>query len=235
MNVDFQMAAQFILVVIGIYLAFFKSYFQEKGRSLATSQDIENITRKVESVKKELEKDFAKTKSKIDLLYNLELDEIKNEKTSIIRFHKIFSEWFNTLTNSLNIIDETDNNEIRNKMNDYDNLYTKVLNEFSLLELYLEDNDLIKLIDLLKIKILTELAQNPQSALLKLIHYNEKKDQLLLLEETKEKYANLKSLREEKSEIFLTYGEQRINGLKKVIEDYVNYVNKLKEVLKYKN
>lgn len=146
------------------------------------------ITRKVESVKKELEEDFAKTKSKIDLIYNLELDEIKNEKTALINFHKIFYEWFNNLTNSLNIIDEKDNNEIRNIINKYDNLYLKLLNKYSVLELYIDDNKLIKQIDDLKIKILTELSQNPQSTLLKLVHNNGIIQEVLSTEESSEKY-----------------------------------------------
>ena len=45
-----------ILIALGVlYLAFFKSYFQEKGKNLATQEDIEGITKKVESIRSELQ------------------------------------------------------------------------------------------------------------------------------------------------------------------------------------
>lgn len=42
-------------MLIALYLAFFKSYFQEKGKNLATKEDTEEITSLVESVKTQLQ------------------------------------------------------------------------------------------------------------------------------------------------------------------------------------
>jgi hypothetical protein len=38
-----------LLVLFVLHLDFFKSYFQEKGKNLATKEDIEDITSKVEA------------------------------------------------------------------------------------------------------------------------------------------------------------------------------------------
>ena len=61
-----------ILVLIGLYLALFKSYFQEKGKNIATSEDIEDLTLKVESVKQNFIEKNASLKAKLDLLTNLQ-------------------------------------------------------------------------------------------------------------------------------------------------------------------
>lgn len=51
------------LVIIGLYLAFFKSYFQEKGKNIATNGDIEELTLKVESVKQNFTEKNASLKA----------------------------------------------------------------------------------------------------------------------------------------------------------------------------
>jgi flagellar basal body-associated protein FliL len=46
-----QLIFQILIAIALLYMAFFKSYFQEKGKNLATKEDIEEITKKVESIK----------------------------------------------------------------------------------------------------------------------------------------------------------------------------------------
>lgn len=43
-----------ILILLGLYLVLLKSFFSEKGKNLATKQDIEEITKKIETVKNEI-------------------------------------------------------------------------------------------------------------------------------------------------------------------------------------
>ena len=53
--IDFvQIALQIILILLGLYLALVKSYFQEKGKNIATKKNIEEITQKVEKIKNDL-------------------------------------------------------------------------------------------------------------------------------------------------------------------------------------
>jgi hypothetical protein len=51
----FQLVMEAVILLLLFYLAFLKSYFQEKGKNLATTQDIEEITSLVESVKSQLQ------------------------------------------------------------------------------------------------------------------------------------------------------------------------------------
>lgn len=50
-----QLVIQSLLLLFALYLAFFKSYFQEKGKNLATQEDIHRITSLVENVKTQIQ------------------------------------------------------------------------------------------------------------------------------------------------------------------------------------
>ena len=54
-NGTLQIILDIIIIGIGLYLALVKSYFKEKGKNLATKEDIGEITSKVENVKSEIE------------------------------------------------------------------------------------------------------------------------------------------------------------------------------------
>ena len=51
----FQLAMEVLILLLLLYLALLKSYFHEKGKNLATKEDVEEITSLVESVKSELQ------------------------------------------------------------------------------------------------------------------------------------------------------------------------------------
>lgn len=92
-----------VLEIIGVlflcYVAFFKSYFSEKGKNVATKEDIEEITMKVEAIKNEFSL-FSQSKA----------DYLKDRKESALDFLESISIWidysmkpmdliFNNLTN----------------------------------------------------------------------------------------------------------------------------------------
>lgn len=77
---------QILVLLITLYLAFFKSYFSEKGKNLATTQDIEIITKKVEKIKYELQ---VITQTSISL--KLE------EKNALINHYENTTNWINAL------------------------------------------------------------------------------------------------------------------------------------------
>jgi len=136
-----------ILVLIGFYLALFKSYFQEKGKNIATSEDIEELTHKVESVKQNFIEKNASLKAKLDLLTNLQISHKNDERNSLIEFHKLIKSWIGLLTESSpSLVDDYDSQEIQTKIYQYDLTYRKVLGAEALLELYVEDDKLEKLI-----------------------------------------------------------------------------------------
>jgi hypothetical protein len=71
-----QIIFDLILTILGLYLAFGKSYFSEKGKNLATKEDIGIITREIETVKNEVsfstqrKSEFLKEKIDVALAFN---------------------------------------------------------------------------------------------------------------------------------------------------------------------
>lgn len=62
-----QLVIEILLVLLGLYLAFFKSYFKEKGKNLATKEDISEITEKIETIKSSYAQSLEKAKSELQI------------------------------------------------------------------------------------------------------------------------------------------------------------------------
>ncbi|WP_214070456.1 hypothetical protein [Mucilaginibacter sp. dw_454] len=92
-----------VAILIGLYLAFVKSFFQEKGKNLATQQDIAKITQLVEEVKKQYNDDTEYLKSQLNL-HNQSFTDIKTlERNALIEINLKYSDWLNAL-NSFSLI-----------------------------------------------------------------------------------------------------------------------------------
>jgi len=94
-----------VLFLLGVlYLAFFRSYFQEKGKNLATREDIQKITSLVENVKTQLQYSLQ---AKL-VLKREEHDALLNYYTRLYAwFHSINTFNFTGVTHeNLNILDE---------------------------------------------------------------------------------------------------------------------------------
>jgi len=137
-------------ILVGIVLFFALKYFlpgyaQEKGKNLATKQDIEEITRKVESVKIDFSKDLEYIKSDLQF-QNQSLFSIKSaEREALIDTNLKYAEWLNYLMN-LSFSNITMYNyerlndyfsEIKNKKLQFDTAEAR-------LHLFLHDDDLLK-------------------------------------------------------------------------------------------
>lgn len=227
-----------ILLIIGLYLVFFKSYFQEKGKNIATNEDIEELTLKVESVKQNFIEKNSSLKAKLDLLTNLQLNHKNDERNSLIEFHKIIKNWIGLLTESSpTLVDEYDNQEILTKIHQYDILYRKVLSAEAVLEIYVDDEKLENLIYNLKIQILEHLAPNPTKFLMKLKFNNFELEQFKILPNETEENIEVKSekhneLLNKRSAIFEEYTEKMISGYEKVIEYDKEYRTYLRDYIK---
>jgi hypothetical protein len=75
-----------IMIILGLYLALFKSYFQEKGKNIATKEDVEGITLMVENVKSEIQ-------YQRDSKYSLKSEERK----TIVDTYEKFHSWLATI------------------------------------------------------------------------------------------------------------------------------------------
>ena len=71
-----QILIDIFLIILTLYIAFGKSYFVEKGKNLATKQDIGEITQEIETIKNETiylvqrKNDFQKESKNIALSFN---------------------------------------------------------------------------------------------------------------------------------------------------------------------
>lgn len=80
----FQITIEVLILLLGLHLVFFKSYFGEKGKNIATKEDIEDITKLVENVKNRI---HYTTQSKLS--FQIE------ERNALINFYEKYYYWLN--------------------------------------------------------------------------------------------------------------------------------------------
>lgn len=134
-------------VVFSVLIAYFISYFKEKGKNLAKKEDIEKITDKVESVKNEYKKEFDLIKNKNDLYFS----ELKNNKD---RYNSKQFEIYNNLWTSLVELkfsaDTLWNTANQRNLKDFSTKVSLAKKSIEISSLLLENNDYENLISLIK-------------------------------------------------------------------------------------
>ncbi|MDO5615971.1 MAG: hypothetical protein Q4G16_07265 [Cruoricaptor ignavus] len=129
-----QISLQIILILIALYLALFKSYFQEKGKNIATKEDIEEITQKVEKIKNDL---TYSTQTKISLK--------SEEKKSLIEYYEKYYQFQNYLSD-ITLIGIHENNQ--EKIRDIEERIDQLKSDFDMasakLELLINNKDFIQ-------------------------------------------------------------------------------------------
>lgn len=90
---DGELIIQILLLLASVYLAFFKSYLTEKGKSAALKEDLNDLTIKVESVKSEFVKEQEILKTDLQRVLSNEVSYRNEERTAIISYHGIINEW----------------------------------------------------------------------------------------------------------------------------------------------
>lgn len=92
-----EIILEVLLILLGLYLAFYKSYFKEKGKNLATLEDIEEITSKVEAIKTDFLRETEKLK--LDIQYTNQIKfTIKSEGLKcLFDFYEKYHLWLNIL------------------------------------------------------------------------------------------------------------------------------------------
>ncbi|AXT18466.1 hypothetical protein D7030_07565 [Flavobacteriaceae bacterium AU392] len=215
-----------------------KSYITEKGKNIATSEDIEGLTSKVESVKQQFLEKNANLKAKLDLLTNLQISHKNDKRLALIDFHKKNKKWIGMLTESSPLlIDDYNNSEIKVKIHLYNQVYQEVLSGEALLELYVKDKDLIKIISDLKISTLKHLAGHAPKFLIKLKHNNNEfklyeKMPVDTLENIEKKSKKHTGLLEKRKVIFDEYRNNMTEGLKLNMSTEGEYRKYIREYLK---
>ncbi|ASS50738.1 MAG: hypothetical protein A3D31_14360 [Candidatus Fluviicola riflensis] len=84
---------EIVLLVVAVYLAFFKSYLTEKGKSAALQEDLSQLTKEVESVKDKFIQEQEILKIELQRILNNEISYRTEERNAIVNFHGTTSEW----------------------------------------------------------------------------------------------------------------------------------------------
>ena len=228
-----EILLELVLILLVLYLIFFKSYFTEKGKNLATSEDIEELTAKVESVKQQFIEKNAVLKAKLDLLTNLQINHKNDERLSVIEFHKKLKKWIGLLTESIPVLkDDYDDDEIRNKMHVYEMVYQEMLGAKAVLELYVEDKKLIDLVQKLHLNTIETLGTNPKLYLIELGLNNHYIRQLETESDKDKKNEKHKELLEKRLSMQKEYIDKMIKALKENLLFEMEYLDYAKKYLK---
>lgn len=139
-----QIILEVLIILLGLYLAFFKSYFQEKGKNLATKEDIEEITRKVENIKNEL---LYSTQTKLSLK--------SEERISLVTCYEKYNYWLNTIVDAyFGGINEENKSKLKDLQDKIDEAKFQYEMAEGRMELFVNNEELTKLRVELKLKTL---------------------------------------------------------------------------------
>jgi hypothetical protein len=149
------------------------SYFTEKGKNLATKEDISQLTQLVETVKFNFTKETEHLKSNLQFLNNLHGNLVSEERNTIIDYNEKYFNWLNLILDTgFDNIDDSNNEEIdkfRTKISQY---YTSFLNSHSRFNLFIDNEELKEYAHRLKIDTLHLLGGASQIYLLKVKNLN---------------------------------------------------------------
>lgn len=204
----FQIILQIIIIILGLYLALFKSYFQEKGKNIATKEDIEEITLKVETIRNEM---HFLTESKLSIR--------TEERNALVDYYTRYRYWLQTILNASLVDVDEDNNDAFDKIQS--SIY-KAKFEFEMaqakLDIFVEDQDLFDSEEkiVLGALALQHLVENVISELI-LIHFKisvtkQNPDPATQLED-------YKSIAAERREILRKFGEDKLMKYKEITKN----------------
>jgi len=149
-----QIIVDGLLLLITAYLAFFKSYVQEKGKNLATQEDIGKITTIVEEIRTGLNNETELLKSKLSL-YNQNKFSLKTaERDALFSLNKAYSSWLYSLMSfSFVAYDENNISDLEKVPVSYDQRRYDFDLAQCQLKLFMQDGYLVNL--LLELTVLT--------------------------------------------------------------------------------
>lgn len=241
---EIQMILQIALIFISVYLAFFKSYLSEKGKSVALKEDISFVTTEVEKVKHSFNTEQAILKTELQRVLNNEISYQQEVRNAIISFHLIINEWrytilevgigFYTISNVENLV------LLREKLGKY---FSKAGISLSKIRLLLDNSELLNLANSLYSESLAfqhwadskflELQQNLESQKI----LNDK--YLMIIKDFKENISAATELYEEKEGLILnvklfnqSFIQERNKRFKKTLEIENQFTENVKVYLK---
>ena len=194
-----QTILEILILLLLLYLAFFKSYFQEKGKNLATKEDTEEITSLVESVKTQLQ--FS-LQAKISLR--------EEEHQALVDYFSKYSVWLSAISNWSAAGISKDNTfrlaEIRSQL---DMLHQDFDLAAGKLGLFVENEEILSLHGPLSIETLKLQAHTHQASFdIERVHIETK--QMLLVAAPDKQIEQYERLLEKESDIYKRHKEEML-------------------------
>lgn len=202
-----------IILAIGNFICLFsisrkKAYNEEKGKNLATQEDIGDITQRIKSVESKFVNETEILKSNLSILVNTQTNLVSIKVNSIIDFNKtVFTLMYSIISGSISSLY---NNKILDE-------YIQRLNTISdqsfidqiLLDLFIDDNNLKKEANAILINVL-EMNRIRENDILELENLNNEINEVKSKDlDTKTKRYNLsKKIEKRKKHIERMYNKQ---------------------------
>lgn len=221
------------LAVIG-YLTknLLPSYFNEKGKNLATKEDISEITELVETVKSSFSKETEHLKAKLHLLSTVQVGLVDEERNAIVDFNEKYSRWLELLVDFSSLhFNFRDNSDLADYRRALSQAYREVSNTESKFRLFVEDNVLIS--DMHELKVLT-LSKLPSIALERITKLKYNNDRIDLMKRTTPANAQLEPYTEivtESEGIYYQYGDRAMEHYHAIVPVYMKFQKQCKEHL----
>lgn len=118
------------------------NYEVEKGRDLATKEDIGDITDIIKSVESKFTNQTEELKSKLSLLSNVKSEIYSTERNAIIDVNEKLYMWLSHLKQNPSF---DNNDEIEKYLKEMDSHYDKEQASGAMLELFIDDDSIIKI------------------------------------------------------------------------------------------
>lgn len=206
----------FLTIVCMIVLYFtvnnlLPSYFQEKGKNLATRDDISKITELVESVKYTFAIETEKLKANLSLLNNIHSGLVSEERNAIIDFNEKYFRWLNTLLDlSHNSLDDSNSKELEDQKRVLGNLYQDLLNSEARFTLFVENEELVDHALDMKIETLQRLSRLPIKCIFSFLEINLEIEQMYKVTPAEEQIQKHGELLQRKSQALDEFGKTMI-------------------------
>ena len=211
---------EFLTLLFVIYLSFVKSYVNEKGKQLAILENVEELTKKVENIK-----------SEIDFFTRLKFDLATSERSAILDFHEKYFDWRNSITGLYpSLVNESNYSSVSKLFESIRNKELIMKNSEQRLKILINTDELIELRSAL-FKLCMRIRHVAETHFQKIaLEYD-----LLTIEKNSSPIEMHKAIQENRlkniSNIHQSFGDQQIELYEKIIPIEAKMNQKLKEVL----
>ncbi len=131
-------------IIGGLVYFLLKVYVGKKLENVATEEDIGGITKAVESIKTDFQKDIEKLKQELAVLTHKHTLLFQEEKQAIVDYLSAWNIWFGSLNSEDDFHKLTDIEVVRDIIKRYNKNYDNAQIAMSKLELFLDNDEVIE-------------------------------------------------------------------------------------------